>query len=456
MSEVLSVSESVAAAMTIGAYYDELLRPESAWVRRRVETIQFLDENRTEHRVTLDIDTAEVRRVAARHGVPTDTPIPVPLENLKKEFQLDLDIRSADGRPLPATLSDEDSLRAHARVMATIHRNRIAINSMPAKVNQQLFDIVKEPSLDLFLEIANRTGDPLYAPDPDIDLSFNGVEVRYWQRLLFVDEVFKRLFEASQNYLLSTLISADGDIQILKFRYVEVGDTATGAFKRARLGFGAPRIFLPVSGIGTAQREHTRVLAPEGSVLAKVRLSKDDNELPDRAYGRRDDAERAVIYTKKASPGFYGVVVSLIPLLGSFFIPALICSSFLAVLFFFAMFLEFRDSRFSSPDVNADAAVAILSLIPTLVMVYLIRQNEHKIVSKLLFLPRLLVLVSSALAIFTGGAVTADAGHAFLSWLLFTGFAFNVLVSLYLGLASIITYRRSQSEHYSGFPTYKK
>jgi hypothetical protein len=355
---------------------------------------------------------------------------------------------------LPATLSDEDALRAHALLLATIARNKIGIKNMPAKVCDQLFDLVKEPSLDLFFEIANRTGDPLYAPDPTFKLSFNDAEVRYWQRLLYVDEVFRRILQASQNYLLSTLITIDGSIQILKFRYVEVGDTTSGAFRRARLGFGAPRIFLPVSGIGTAQREHTRVLAPEGSVLAKVRLSKDDDELGDKEYGRRDDAERAVIYTKNASPGFYGVVVSLIPVLGSFFIPALICSSFLSLLLFFAMFLEIKYERFSSTEVNADAAVAILSLVPTLVMVYLIRQNEHRVVSKLLFLPRLLVLVSSALAIFIGGAVTADAGHCFLSWLFAVGFCFNVLVSLYLAVATIVTYRRSQAERYSGFPTY--
>ena len=77
----------------------DALVKDAGWVRRRVDTVRFVDSATLARSVTLDLDLAQVREAAVAAGFPTHA-VPVPLAVLRKGLLLDFDLRDASGEAL--------------------------------------------------------------------------------------------------------------------------------------------------------------------------------------------------------------------------------------------------------------------------------------------------------------------------------------------------------------------
>ncbi|MGX5681480.1 hypothetical protein [Schumannella luteola] len=396
-----------------------------------------MDDERIEHRITLDID---VRALGAYSKAILGTRVSrllVPLETLNKTLQFDMDVRDGSNAPLAVTTSDEDEYLAHALLLYLISKSRITAPTQ--SVVDGLYEIVRKPSLEevrtLFEQVRGQSlgGNAEDLEDADI-----------WGQIARVGDIGRLMIQLASNYVLSTVLSpAPGaEIAIVKLRYVESYSLAPHLLEQ--LGLRSPKIYLPASGVGSASREHTRVVAPDGAVITGAELLLADRSVSWDSYGLRRNAERALIYTKNLPKGRYGVLLLLSPMLGGFFIPALASTFVVTSLLFFGAWLEGMDSRFSAKGLQADAAVAILVLLPSLLAAFFIRLGEHRLVARLHLLPRALVLSATISAVYVGAELAAGVSHPFLLTVFQASFSFNACVFIYLLVVSVLIYVRQK------------
>lgn len=437
-------------SLRLGALYDDL-STEVTWIKRRIETIRILDDRRIERRVTLDIDSAEVRRRARRHGV-FGRRLPLPIATLFKELQLDVDVRDSAGEPIAVTTSAEDSHLAHALILATLRRNGIQRASLPEGVIVGLYDLVVRPSLERLKQIVNDVrwdGNDTPAR-PDANLTED--ERHAWQSILAIAEVKDLLLGMAEHYLFAVEVELKKPTVMIKYRYVEQVRMRVPS-PLSQLGFTPSRFPIPIDGsIGTAAREHIRVIAPEDALMSRAKLLLDFAKVDEANYGYRQGSERVVVYTSGQPRGHYEIAIKLRPILGAFFAPAMLSTLFIAILLGVALYLETLDCRFSRDSSNADAAVAILALVPSLSAIYFTRVGEHHLVARLHFVPRMLVLLGAMLTVFCGGAVAGSVTHASMLNVFTVAFVYNISLVGYLGLVLIIGGVRNLVGTKSRFP----
>ncbi|MFW8745092.1 hypothetical protein, partial [Mesorhizobium japonicum] len=119
-----------------------------------------------------------------------------------------------------------------------------------------------------------------------------------------------------------------------------------------------------------------------------------------------------------------------------FFQPALVAVAVSFALLSIAAAIDIGNLLQGHPwKLEADAAVAVLAISISLLAAYSVSAGEHRLVSKLLFWPRLLVLGSAILSIFIAGAVVIDADSRWLFFLIGALFNLPVLIVLIVGLA---------------------
>lgn len=412
------------------------------WILRRVDTVRFLDGEMIERKVTLDLDLHELRTRAEKAGV-TDSTIPLPLMQLAKRPLLDVDIADIHGQPLAIATSDQDSHLSSSLLLATLARRRVGLRRLSEGVLSQMHAIVKAPTMDDGLDI-------LYAISPEsfdeapgggrLDLSVTVSERRAWKRMLDVDEFIDRLLDYTESFLLVAQVdvNSDEDVAILKIRLVEeraVFDRQSRLLSPDRLGWTPQIQSIPMSGLGRAQRNHVRVLAPDDSVVRSTQML--EAGVPIHAVrdgkgadGGRAPLDRALFYRAHMKPGPYEMRVELEPARGPFLVPAALTMGLLMMLLIAAAALQWADARFTeaspefvfvqrpdgtgslsavhSTQANFDAAVTVLAIVPSLIAIYIVRVGEHQLVTRLLTLPRILVLVSAFSTIVAAGATAAS------------------------------------------------
>src|SRR5688500_2897621 len=94
----------------IASYVDSFLR-DAPWLRRRVETVRFLDIDTVVRRTTLDVGVADVQQATAACPVFPDRPL-VPLAMIKKDLLVDFDLRDRGGGALAVVPRDVDTFFA--------------------------------------------------------------------------------------------------------------------------------------------------------------------------------------------------------------------------------------------------------------------------------------------------------------------------------------------------------
>lgn len=168
-------------------------------------------------------------------------------------------------------------------------------------------------------------------------------------------------------------------------------------------------IDIPVLGVGTAQREHSRVVAPKGvefvsgELVDEQKKQLDDtsqgdqlvveNEFRQDLYSLRKDSSRYIFYRSSLPKGEYFISLKVVPTLSEFFAPATVAALLAVLMSALGLVANFDTSNSNEGHVDPSATVAIFGLIPTLFGVY-ISQNEHKFTARLHTVPRAILLIN--------------------------------------------------------------
>jgi hypothetical protein len=391
--------------------------------------------------LTLDIDLADVLRRPGSKSAFDEDRIWLPVAIIEKQPLLDLDVRDESGSALAVAVSDEDSHAAHAMMLARVTRHGLSRHLTP-EVQKDLFQFARRRSFSTLvqaLEIAfpeeNTAGTV-----PTIPRTFEG-DPADWRELLDNGEVLETVHQLSMHYILMVAVKRQGPRPIVKFRYVQPA-VLQRPLAPGRLGLASTGVLIEAPGIGQGQREHTRVVAPDGATLDDLQLLADGQPVNTDTYDRRVGFERALAYTSGLPPAHYEIEVKLNPRRGTFLGPSLITILFTFALLVFAFYLEDFDGRLTGglqtdPGIQKDAAVTVLALLPSLVSIYLVRPGEHDLVARLLRAPRALVVLAALSTVLAGASVAADVTHASLMTVLSIALLCNGVATVVLTIAVI-------------------
>ncbi|SKV51946.1 Uncharacterised protein [Mycobacteroides abscessus subsp. massiliense] len=209
-------------------------------------------------------------------------------------------------------------------------------------------------------------------------------------------------------------IEAQEPQRVVKFRTTEplVSQSAVIG-PREGLGIDPEVYSIDAPSIGRAQREHLRIVAPNGTFLTSATLStlppleQPTQPIFGNKYIRRVTPERAVLYSWLSPPGVYKVLFGLRPSLREFRVPALttLILSFLILALGSAGEWAYGILSDISKD-RSESAVALLLVIPTLAVAYIAREGEHEIRAHLLQYMRYLVGVAGFFTLTAAIALT--------------------------------------------------
>ncbi len=426
-------------ARGVGAYFDSLIRDPS-WLLRRVETIRILDDARVERSITLDIDVAAARARPGFSRVKDAGYFPIPIAVLTKDLLFELDVRDSAGAALSVAVSDSDSHATHALLIKRLHSTGVSRRAVTSTLLSELFTLVRYPGVPKLVGLLRQTFPEDAAASAVGAESGAWVEPRNliaWRTALEDAEFFETVATFAESYILIAFVPLIGNAQIVKVRHVEPSLVRVRPFNLAHLGLAPLKMLLEVPGIGTAQREHIRVIAPNGSTVQDVELLQDGQPLPADDYAKRVSLERGIVYTRDLGRGSYDLSVKLNMRRGGLLLPAAISTAFMLLLLGFGTFLEVEDQRLSSGDASADAAVTILALLPTIGSIYFVQPGEHGLVRRILGVPRIAVVASSLATVFVAAGVAASVQPESLLVLMTTALIATSLTFVLL-LASLI------------------
>lgn len=419
----------------VGRYVLRFL--ESApWIRRRIETISFLDVDTVIRRTTIDIGMSEVADAAAfptgipkiltgrRHPMYTGRPL-VPLTMLDKNLLEEFDLRDASGVALPVVPREVDAFLAwSALCVAASDQVGIAIHDLRPKIVKHLHEIAFAFPTD---RQTSMTVDPAAWSTTD----WRRRDKSAWQRLLDSSAFERLLRDFTFGFLLVTQLDSDKHLQLVKFSYRQTVPQKIRLVEA--LGLAAIELPVEVPELGNCRGYHLRVESPPGMVLtdaALFRVFDETNfEVPDdlesaplRGYQKRIGPEGAQIYgTSSLRSGVpqRAAVALRVPILGFLRAAWLASILTLGVLLAGRLFMNDIERALSS---RADAGVAIALIGPTLLAAYLVRPDEHAITSRLVRPLRYALAVSALLSYMGAGSlVIADGSdnlETFWNWLL--------------------------------------
>jgi len=269
----------------LGLYLSGLTE-DTGWIKRRVETVEFLDLSRRERRVTLDVSWYDLQRRASEAGLSPRGKLPMVVTTLPKGLLLDVDLLGEHGRPMPVLTSDQDSFASQLII-----------------ARQYLLE----------------TGIPLDAADLEEAYGycrdFESTPGAFVARLATPAPLTaQKLSFFADNFLMMTELEPAAPTFILKFRVVESHHHDRRAFTEA-LSLRSQALFVDAPGIASSQREHLRIVAPPGLFIESEQIYLDEwqGPPPARPYTARIAPERAVVYTTGLPRDDYFLMVTMRP-----------------------------------------------------------------------------------------------------------------------------------------------
>lgn len=276
-----------------------LIADPSAWIKRRVETIELLTREETRRRVSIDF----VLDKDSHDSLMTDQGVVVPIALLTKEPRRNFDLHDESNRSLPALGRPDNGLLSSVALMALALRalsNALEPDEMPedalATLGSGIEQIVtRSPgeAREALVELYERTSeDRSYAP--------------IWESPEF-EEVASSLAE---HYVLFAVLASGGPTRrVLKYSYgddFDVAARATGAGNHAGLkgtlaevcragrdlATDERAIDIACRGAARAESFHVEVAVPEELRVRTAQLVADGEPIskPD------DNVNRASLY----------------------------------------------------------------------------------------------------------------------------------------------------------------
>ena len=403
---------NLAQARTVGAYFCSLIdNPD--WIRRRVETVHFVDLTRVERRVTLDIDMSKVvqHAVDANLDLAAVEHLPVPLAMLQKTLLLDIDVKDSSGTSLSIATSDEDSGAAHAVMLHRIDQQGMTLTPL---LSDKLYQIAKDmPSQSDYLALAGMLPPRKRQRMIGIDAWALGnakprptqAERRIWDDLFKTDTIKKTIADFTRLFMPTVYLRKNSTgLSLLKFRYVESETTLRRGNLLNRLGLTPSTVLIDAPAVGRAEREHLRLLAPQGLSITQMLLARVNEGLdtaPTQHHESREALERGALYSSGLERGSYVAFAELLPNSSEFALPAFVATAVSALLLLGGALYQGH----YGPLEDAQSTIALLLLAPSAVAAFLTRSGEHQLLGRLLQLPKLLVGLTALVSLLSAASI---------------------------------------------------
>jgi hypothetical protein len=411
-----------------------LLQPKH-WINRKVETIEFVDDRRVRRHVSVDFTLPDLEGlpVQAASGRPLAF---VPLVQLRKQVLRRFDIFDEAGAAVPMLTAQQNG-RIARRLLRQLAGDALA-PAWPRRKMLELLDRIagtdaSDARAALWeIEVAAAPAEGL----PELELA------ELWEH-----PAARPLMEdLADHFVLFVVIDARaGDRRVLKFVYdgelARASEPAGELLDRwrkkieERLGLDPVVLSIEAAGIGAAHSYHVEVPAPPDLVITKARLVDPSSVEalcePDRASDRvhlwttsakREQEGKIELELRVGPRGLYGAAVWI---------------SLLTTLLFgvgFVLRVAF------AVHTRAEAAAAIVVVLPALFATYLWRPGEHPLVQRLVSGLRVMITAFAALS-FVAAAVLAVEIHY---WLRLLVWIIAFASSLAMGAIIVSGYLRSR------------
>lgn len=333
------------------------------WIRRRVETAEFLGPSSFRRRVSVDLVLPDL----------DSERILLPLALLSKRPLISLDVTNESQSAVPVCTRRENGDAAWAMLAVT------AMIEIAETNNEADWPELDDALLGELREI-------VFAPQQEADAlidRFRQNKSSDHRRLLTESAQFMGTAESlARHFLLLTPWTVDPNVRrILKFAYTEPLERVGGHRERffETMGWCPARFEFAVPAVGEAESFHFELCAPEELDVARSELLIRDPAGARREVSGVSAGPIAHLYASGDQPDFDGVAAVWLKITRSG-LPrsGWILASFtlIVLLIFLLMGLATRQS---------DSSSAILLTLPALVATLIIRPGEHGLVTDLLF-----------------------------------------------------------------------
>jgi hypothetical protein len=396
------------------------LHESNQWIARRVEDIRLVDTSQVIRSVTLDIDCGIIRSLFADAGLQVPGTARIPLALLPKTLLLDFDIQDAEGSVLGLITSEQDSTAAQAAMLALLKRKSKLVEAFSQDILDNLYRLaIEHPTPEDVGRLVRRGRPPIWTLSPG-----SSDDQAVWRDLFAIPEFVELAATFTVGYSPMVDIPLDRDGYVLKYRHLERQIEAEDPSWRTRFALEPFTQLLDIPSIGRCRREHTRFEVPDGLFLdymypradpERESSSEADSSLPQppapvlegATIRGRITPERGVMYTRGYTPQRRPLVIvaTLRPRVSGFVRTSQYTVFLSSLLLLLGAAAQFWESRLTRAGTSAEAAVALLLVVPTVMSAFLVRDDEHELLSFLLRWPRIAVASSAACALLAGGAL---------------------------------------------------
>lgn len=417
----------------IGAVLYSLLLEPSAWIHRRVEKVEVLDESLVRRRVSVDLTLHS--DLEAFSPPKAESIGMLPLTLLRKETLRNFDLRDAAGQPLPMLSRAENERLAAACLI--VDAEGLLGAALPCELEASLRRVAGGEPEEARAEIQSWRRKAKRPTDPNRE---------QWIALCD-DESFRDQAEAlAENFILTAAVDLELDRRLLyKFSYEEPFDEEDGFgfFKDVgvRLGWRRKGIKIETPGVAACASYHLEMPAPkdleiDAAHLRLVATSEAQQPPPEDAFD--DDRHRAHLYVADVGPGISATALIFLRRCRDSYLWA----AFLTGLLITALLAGARPrlEEISRPA-QSQTAGALLLVVPTILAAYIVRPGEHRLASRVLLGVRCFLILDAICAL-AGVALLAGAYQGATlhrAW----GIVLAVSVAATLGLLSTLLLPRA-------------
>jgi hypothetical protein len=400
-------------------------------------------------KTSLDLNIPKLEEIAKNYNIFCGDGIDIylPIALLTKDPELYLDVSDGHGNVLSAVNSDITSALTcnYFTVFLMLQKKILQIPSRVQKGIKYIIDSVD--GIEYYKRIVAITqpgrrelevGDDKY--------SYTAEELKFFRKLLDDEDITILLNKLARHRHLVVNFRVAAANNILKYqrllsyphRYVKINhsiqeakDTKFELFLVQLSTFFGIRalsyVFLH-DGAGTSGREHIRVISPSGARIvsgAILRQKDADWEIIDKTtdpVNVRNSENVVTCYTKGVRKANYGVHIQIIPRIGTFYFPALVCS---LLMFFFSAtsFPNPLNSWFFGESTAewGESSIALLASVPIFLATFLVRDGEHGLIARMHIGSRIILLVPAILMLCGAWAASAKVQESIqikLSWVI--------------------------------------
>ena len=257
-------------SVEVGSAVERSIDGRPDWLRRRIDTVELVDDLSVTRQYTFDIDTHHLANV--QNGMPlTNGYVVVPIMVMKKQLLVDGDLRAPDGKTVHIGTRRHDSYLALSYFIHVASTCGHDVPSRP-KILQHVSKIIEnfplgKPQNPLFEQIAWVSGRSDWDKDDD----------KLWEGLLKTYQTCTLLLDLTYGFLLVAYLPVTDDITVLKFTCrQELPNSHERWYERFPLRNGLPelRLRIPMPPADNGRSSHLRIIAPDELQLHRLSVKK--------------------------------------------------------------------------------------------------------------------------------------------------------------------------------------